>query len=433
MLDLHTQGQQALQAARRMITVSTDQKNEALEAIAQGLLDHTDAILEANAEDVERTRSTGETVMIDRLLLTKERIEAMAADVHTVIQLDDEVGKIMDERVRPNGLRIQRVRCPLGVVGMIYESRPNVTVDATVLCLKSGNAVMLKGGSDAIASNRVLVEIMRNALKSTAIPQDAIQFLDTTDRAVTADFLRLKGVLDVVIPRGGRGLIEFVVQNSTVPVIETGASVVHTYVDRAADLEKATAIVMNAKTRRVSICGALDTLLVHADCAESFLRTAVSQFEAKGVELRCDSRSFCILRCTRCGHSPEEACTLDPHASKSIVLAKPEDFGCEFLDTILAIKVVDSLEDALDHIARYSLKHSEAVVTEDAAVAERFLKEVDAAVVYWNTSTQFSDGAQFGLGAEIGISTQKLHIRGPFALEGLTSFKWVVRGDGQVR
>jgi len=331
-----------------------------------------------------------------------------------VVGLDDFVGQLIDERTHPNGLSMQRIRVPLGVIGMIYESRPNVTVDATVLCLKSGNAVMLKGGSDAIHSNRVITRVMREALEGTAIPPEAIQFIDTTDRAVTREFLGLKDYLDVIIPRGGRGLINFVIEHSSVPAIHTGASVVHTYVDAAADLDKAAAIVVNSKTRRVSICNSLDTVLVHESVSEDFLKKVVPLLKEHEVELRCDERSLAFV-------------------GETGIAATEDDFGNEFLDYVLSVKVVNSVDEAIDHITLHSLKHSEAIVTEDETVADYFLKAVDAACVYWNASTQFSDGAQFGLGAEIGISTQKLHVRGPFALEGLTTFKWVIRGVGQIR
>lgn len=413
-MTLLEQAQAAVQASRVVAQLSAAQKNEALEAMGRALLTHVDDILTANALDVTRAEAAGQTVMVDRLRLTPERIEGIVKELETVVTLDDGVGQVIDERVRPNGLNIQRVRVPLGVVGMIYESRPNVTVDATVLCLKSGNAVMLKGGSDAIDSNRAIVRVMREALHTTAIPAEAVQFIDSTDRAVTAEFLKLRGYLDVIVPRGGKGLIDFVVENARVPVIETGASVVHTYVDEAADLDMAATIVVNAKTRRVSICNTLDTLLVHARVAEDFLKRVTPLLRAKNVELRCDQRALAAV-------------------GNEGVPAHDDDFGKEFLDFILAIKVVDSLDEAIAHITRYSLKHSEAIVTEDRDTAERFLREVDAACVYWNASTQFSDGAQFGLGAEMGISTQKLHARGPFALEGLTTTKWVVRGEGQVR
>ncbi|MBT5015954.1 glutamate-5-semialdehyde dehydrogenase [Candidatus Peregrinibacteria bacterium] len=413
-MDLQAQAEAAKQAARILNTLTTDQKNQALLQIGEALLARQDEILEANKEDVSRAEEAGQTVMVDRLLLDAERIEGIVNELKNVVSLEDEVGKVMDRRERPNGLSMERVRIPLGVIGIIYESRPNVTVDAAVLCLKSGNAVMLKGGSDAISSNRALVKVMREALEGTAIPSDAIQFLDTTDRSVTGDFLKLRGYLDVIIPRGGKGLINFVVENSQIPVIETGASVVHTYIDKDADLDKSAEIVVNAKTRRVSICNTLDTLLIHADVLEEFLGKAEPLLSEKNVELRCDEQALAVV------------------GSKGVA-AQPDDFGKEFLDYILAIKVVNSVNEAIDHISKYSLKHSEAICTENKETAERFLQEIDAAAVYVNASTQFSDGAQFGLGAEIGISTQKLHVRGPFALEGLTTFKWLVRGDGQTR
>ncbi len=413
-MDLKAQAEAAVSAARVLNTLTTDQKNKALLKIGEALLERQDEILAANAEDVARAKEAGQTVMVDRLMLDAARIEGIVNELKNVASLEDEVGKVVDRRERPNGLEIERVRVPLGVIGIIYESRPNVTVDAAVLCLKSGNAVMLKGGSDAISSNRSLVKVMREALAGTAIPPDAIQFLDTTDRAITGEFLKLRGYLDVIIPRGGKGLINFVVENAQVPVIETGASVVHTYVDKNADLDKSAAIVVNAKTRRVSICNTLDALLVHADVAEDFLGKIAPLLREEKVELRCDERSLAIV-------------------GDAGVAAQADDFDTEFLDYILAIKVVDSLDEAIAHITEHSLKHSEAICTEDKETAERFLQEVDAATVYVNASTQFSDGAQFGLGAEIGISTQKLHVRGPFALEGLTTFKWLVRGDGQTR
>ncbi|HCW31959.1 TPA: glutamate-5-semialdehyde dehydrogenase [Candidatus Peregrinibacteria bacterium] len=413
-MDLTSLAQSALEASRLMSIASTKEKNEALEKIGEALLANSGEILAANQADLDYAHSKGKNEILDRLSLDKSRLEGIVEDLQKVIMLEDEIGKIIDEQVRPNGLKIQRVRCPLGVVGMIYESRPNVTVDATVLCLKSGNAVILKGGSDAILTNRALVKVMKGALLKSAISAQSLQFLDTTDRAITGEFLKLKGYLDVIIPRGGKGLIDFVIQNATVPVIETGASVVHTYIDKVVNIEMAVAIVVNAKTRRVSICNALDTILVHEKIAQEFLTILAPLLREKEVELRCDERALAIV-------------------GGDGVAATDHDFGKEFLDYILAVKVVDDFDEALKHIAKYSLKHSEAIITEDAKVGERFLNEVDAACVYWNASTQFSDGAQFGLGAEIGISTQKLHVRGPFALEGLTTFKWVVRGDGQVR
>ena len=466
-MNLLSQARQAVNASRVLATLTTSQKNEALLKIGEALLANTGEILAANAEDVERAQKAAHApginpeetsqklAMIDRLMLNKERIESIVNELKKVVELEDEIGKIIDTREHSDGMTIQRVRVPLGVVGMIYESRPNVTVDAAILCLKSGNAVMLKGGSDAISSNRALIKVMKEALEAYAkvaseshsIPSEAIQFLDTTDRAVTGKFLKLKGYLDVIIPRGGRSLIDFVTENSMVPAINTGASVVHTYVDKEADLDKAAAIVVNAKTRRVSICNTLDTLLVHADVAEAFWGKVVPLLAEHSVEIRCDARALEMARRTgneemktekgaadgkRKGAADEAGENNRDHGAK-IVPAQDNDFGKEFLDTILAVKIVDSVDEAIDHITKYSLKHSEAIVTENAHTAEKFLNRVDAACVYWNASTQYSDGAQFGLGAEIGISTQKLHVRGPFALEGLTSMKWVIRGKGQVR
>lgn len=413
-MNLKNQAKVAKAAARVLNNLSTAQKNEALLRIGEALLARQDEILASNQEDVARAEAAGQTVMVDRLSLDSGRIEGIVNELKNVVSFEDEVGKIIDRRERPNGLLIERVRVPLGVIGIIYESRPNVTVDAAILCLKSGNAVMLKGGSDAISSNRALVKIMREALAGTAIPSDAIQFLDTTDRETVKEFLKLRGYLDVIIPRGGKNLINFVVENSKIPVIETGASVVHTYVDKDADFDKSAAIVVNAKTRRVSICNTLDTLLIHSAIAPNFLQKVGPLLREEKVELRCDERSLAIV-------------------GNAGIAAKPDDFDKEFLDYILAIKIVDSLDEAIAHIAEYSLKHSEAICTENKETAERFLREVDAAAVYVNASTQFSDGSQFGLGAEIGISTQKLHVRGPFALEGLTTFKWLIHGDGQIR
>lgn len=413
-----------------MAVLSSDAKNKALSSMADALRKHAGSIIEANKRDIA---AAGDGPMSDRLMLNEERIENMAKEVENVAALDDYVGRIIDEHTRDDGLSLQRVRVPLGVVGMIYESRPNVTSDASALCLKSGNAVILKGGSDAINSNRAIAEVIRNALSATSVPLDAIGFVDSADRAVTAELLTLKGDIDVIIPRGGSGLIDFVAATSRIPVIETGASVVHTYVDADADIEKALKIVVNAKTRRVSICNALDTILVHKNIAEDFLRWLAPLLAEKNTEMRCDARAMCILKCKKCGHGPDEACTINPDAPKNVRIATDDDFGKEFLDYILAVKVVDSTDEAIEHVAKYSLKHSEAIVTENRDTAEDFLKRVDSACCYWNASTQFSDGAQFGLGAEIGISTQKLHARGPFALEGLTTYKWIIRGNGHIR
>jgi len=401
---------------------STAEKNAALEAIAQELERSVEPILAANAMDVQAAERAGVGPKVDRLLLTRERIEAICRDVRNVIALPDPVGQELSRSVRPNGLEVTRVRAPLGVVGIIYESRPNVTVDASVLCLKTGNTVVLKGGSDAIHSNRAVVEAIRRGLERSALPADAVQLLDSTDRAVTAAFLGLQGVLDVIIPRGSLSLIRYTRDNAKVPVIETGASVVHAYVDREVDVAQAVDLIINAKTRRVSICGALDVLLVHRDVLAALLPPLAQRLAASEppVEVRADAAALDVLR----RHYPEARLkALDP----------AQDYDTEWLDYILAISAVDSLEAALAHIDQHSLKHTEAIYTTNHETAERFLASVDAAVVMHNASTQFTDGAEFGLGAEIGISTQKLHVRGPFALEGLTSMKWLVRGTGQTR
>lgn len=399
--DLSSLVSQAREASLKLALLSTDSKNEALLKIAKALRDNEKEILEANKTDIAFGEKNGLGPMIDRLMLNSERIENMVRECENVASLKDYVGEIMEDRTREDGLHLQKVRVPFGVIAMIYESRPNVTSDASVLCIKSGNSVILKGGSDAINSNRAIVKVIKEALSQTEIPSEAVQFIDTVDHSVVNELLKMKEDIDVVIPRGGRGLLNFVSENSRIPVINTGASVVHTYIDKDADIDKACNITVNAKTRRVSICNALDALLVHKAIEKPLMQKLLPMLKEKNVEVRYP--------------------------------AQKKDLGVEFLDYILAVKVVSSLDEAIKHIAKYSLKHSEAIVTENRETAEEFLKRVDAAAVFWNASTQFSDGAQFGLGAEIGISTQKLHVRGPFALEGLTSYKWVIRGDGHIR
>ncbi|HEX9844569.1 MAG TPA: glutamate-5-semialdehyde dehydrogenase [bacterium] len=406
----------------RTALCSTAQKNAALEAIAEELERSVEPILAANALDVQAGERAGIGPKLDRLLLNRERIAAICRDVRNVIALPDPVGEELSRSTRPNGLVVSRVRAPLGVVGIIYESRPNVTVDASVLCLKTGNTVVLKGGSDAIHSNRAVVAAIRRGLAASPLPPDAVQLLDSTDRAVTTAFLELQDVLDVIIPRGSLNLIRYARDHARVPVIETGASVVHAYVDEEVDLGEALELIVNAKVRRVSICGALDVLLLHRAVASSLLPRLAERLAAHEppVELRADDAALAGLRDA---YPAERLKALDP----------AQDYDTEWLDYVLAVHVVDSLDDALAHIATHSLKHTEAIYTTDRAKAERFLASVDSAVVMHNASTQFTDGAEFGLGAEIGISTQKLHVRGPFALEGLTSMKWLVRGAGQTR
>lgn len=416
------QAELAHRASRRLAMCTTAEKNDALGRIAQAITAHTPRILAANAEDMAAGQAAGMGTKLDRLLLTEERLQAICRDIGDVAGLPDPVNEEIDGRTRPNGLRVRRVRVPLGVVGIIYEARPNVTVDAAVLALKSGNAVVLKGGSDALNSNRAIVAAIREGLGEGAVPADAVQLLDATDRAVTAAFLRMRGLIDVIIPRGGLALIRFAQEHATVPVIETGASVVHAYVDEHVDVAQAVELIENSKCRRVSICNALDTLLVHRAVLPALAPALGARLAqaSPAVEVRADKAALAALR----GHLPPER--LKP-------LDAARDYGTEFLDYVLAVGTVDSMMAAVDHIDQHSLKHTEAIFTADVEQARLFERAVDAACVIHNASTQFTDGGEFGLGAEIGISTQKLHVRGPFALEGLTTMKWIVDGTGQLR
>ncbi len=411
-------------AARRLALATTDEKNAGLHAVADALLAHKDAILAANADDVAAAKDAGTpAAMLDRLLLNPARLEAMARDVRSVAGLPDPVGEVYDQTVRPNGLRISKRRVPLGVVGIVYEARPNVTSDVAALCLKAGNAVVLRGGSEALRSNTAIVDAIGAGLKASKLPLDAVQLITSTEREVVGRMLKLRGYIDVIVPRGGAGLIRFVAENATIPVIETGAGVCHTYVDKSADPEMAARVVFNAKVRRPTICNALDTLLVHRDIAPIFLPLIADRWGQAGVEMRCDAESLAILQAHagEIEHKP----AWGPAAS--------DDYGKEFLALIALVVVVGSLDEALEHIVRYGSGHSEAIVTDDERAARRFLHEVDAAAVYSNASTQFTDGGEFGLGAEVGISTQKLHARGPMGLRELTTYKWVIEGTGQTR
>ena len=414
------QAKAAKQASRKLAGLSTTIKNRALEAIAEALVAHQDEILGANAVDVERARDAGLTdAPLSRLRLTPEKIAAIAKDVRTVAQLPDPVGEVIDGWRLPNGLNVSRRRVPLGVLAAVFESRPNVTIDIASLCLKSGNACVLRGGSEAIRSNTVLAHIAREAEAEAGVPDGALQFVESTDRGLVAQLLTLRDYIDIVVPRGGAALIRFVAENARMPVLTGGIGVCHTYVDRAADLEKAVAIALNAKTRNWSICNALDTLLVHQAVAEAFLPRIASRWTEAGVALRCDERALAVV--TGAGDGV------------NATAAAPDDFGHEFLAPVAAVRVVDSLDEALDHVARYGTGHSDAIVTEDQSAAQRFTDEVDTAVVYVNASTQFTDGAQFGLGAEIIDSTQKTIARGPVGLREITTYKWVVVGAGQTR
>ena len=417
---LLAQARAAKEASRKLAGLSTETKNRALEAIADSLLARQDEVLAANAQDVESARDAGlADAPLNRLRLTPEKIAAIAADVRSVALLSDPVGEVIDGRRLPNGLQVSRRRVPLGVLAAVFESRPNVTIDIASLCLKSGNACVLRGGSEAIRSNTVLARIASEAETAAGVPEGALQLVERTDRALVGQLLTLRDYIDIVVPRGGAELIRFVAENARMPVLTGGVGVCHTYVDAAADLEKAVAIAVNAKTRNWSICNALDTLLVHAAIAAAFLPRIGRAWADKGVELRCDERSLAALG------SGGDGIRAVPAAA--------DDFGREFLAPVAAVKVVDSLDEALDHITRFGTGHSDAIVTEDFSAARRFTDEVDTAVVYVNASTQFTDGGQFGLGAEIIDSTQKTIARGPVGLREITTYKWIVQGDGQVR
>ena len=428
--DLLNQGRAARAASRVLARLSTDVKNRALLNIAEGLENHQEEVLAANEKDCLAARDDGlNEAMLDRLLLTAERLQKVAHDVRSVAALPDPVGEGLDMMTTPNGLRVGKRRVPLGVIGSIYESRPNVTIDISVLCLKSGNACLLRGGKESLHSNTALAGLTRDAISRAGVPADAVQFVDNPDRSLVDAMLGMKEYIDLLIPRGGDGLIRFVAEHAAMPAVTGGIGVCHTYVDRGAKMDMAANIVFNAKVQRPTVCNALDTVLVHVDVAPTFLPRIVQELAAAGVELRCDHRALTILGPTPLASLPGEA---GPQGGR-VVPATEEDWGREFLSLIAAVKVVDSLDDAMSHIETYGSGHSEAIITEDYTAALRFLDEVDAAAVFVNASTRFTDGAQFGLGAEVGISTQKFHARGPMGLRELTSYKWVIMGDGQVR
>ena len=413
-MELKEMGMAAAAVKYDLACMPEETKNRALLAAAEGLVCDAGRILEANAKDVADGEAKGmHPGLVDRLRLTEGRIQAMAEGLRQVSALPDPVGEMLDSFLRPNGLKIEKRRVPLGVIGIIYESRPNVTADAFALCFKAGNACILKGGSDALSSNLAIAESIRSSLEKCGINPDAVQLITDTNRAVTAQFMRMNEYVDVLIPRGGAGLIRAVVEQSTVPVIETGTGNCHIYLDEYADLTKAIPIILNAKTQRIGVCNACESLVVHEAVRERFLPALAQALREKSVELRGDSRAR--------------------EAVPDMEAATEEDFGTEYLDYILSIKTVDSLEEAIRHINRFSTGHSDAILTEDAERAERFLNEVDSACVYVNASTRFTDGFEFGFGAEIGISTQKLHARGPMGLKELTSYKYVIRGNGQTR
>ena len=394
--------------------LSTEKKNEALLTAAKKLVERQEEILAANREDIAAGRASGMSeALIDRLTLTGSRIEQIAEGLRQVAELPDPVGEVMDEFVRPNGMKIRKVRVPMGVIGVIYESRPNVTADAFALCFKAGSAVILKGGSDAIHSNIAITDALRDSLADCGINPDAVQLVATTDRAATRELMMMRRYVDLLIPRGGAGLIRAVIENSRIPVIETGTGNCHIYVDKDADLEMAMKILINAKTQRIGVCNAAESLVVHKDVMDKFLPMLSAKMQEYKVLLRADESSRKLLPLS-------EAATED-------------DFGREYLDLILSVKTVGSVEEAIEHINRYHTGHSDCIVTENKEAAEKFLKEIDSACVYVNVSTRFTDGFEFGFGAEIGISTQKLQARGPMGLREITSYKYLVTGDGQVR
>jgi glutamate-5-semialdehyde dehydrogenase len=409
----------ARQASRRLAFLSTEVKDRALKNIAAGLLSRQGEILTANAEDYSEAKAAGmEASLLDRLLLTESRLKAMSADTLVVAALPDPVGEVYDMRTMPNGLLLGKKRVPLGVIATVYEARPNVTVDIACLCFKSGNAVILRGGKETVRSNRALADVLRRGIAEAGASPETVQFIESTDRALVGELLKMRDLIDLVVPRGGEGLINYVRENAAMPVIAGGIGVCHTFVDKTADLNKAAAIIYNAKVQRPTVCNALDTVLVHRDIARDFLSLMAGELNKAGVEMRCDEEAMAILK---------------PYEGLKLKAAAPGDWGKEFLALIAAVKVVASLDEALEHIEQYGSGHTEAILTEDYTSAMRFLNEVDAASVMVNASTRFTDGGQFGLGAEVGISTQKMHAHGPMGLKEITSYKWICFGSGQVR
>ena len=406
--------EKAKNASKKLALISTDGKNRALSRIA-GLLDrNSKIIISENIKDIKAAeKNKVSSALIDRLRLDEKRIHLMADGLRQIVELPDPVGEICEKTVRPNGLIIEKTRVPIGVIGIIYESRPNVTVDSVGLCLKSGNCTVLRGGSEAINSNRILVDIISQGTYSSGIPNGCVEFIDNTDRSIISEMIRLPQYIDCIIPRGGEGLIDYIKKNSYIPVIAHGKGVCHTYIDKDASFRKAIEISFNAKVQRPGVCNAMETLLVHKDIAKVYLPIMIEKFKDAKVEIRGDRLTKKIVN--------------------KIKPAKESDWYEEYLDLILSVKVVSSIEDAIFHIEKYGSHHSDAIVTENKKTAERFLKEVDSASVYWNASTRFTDGSEFGMGAEIGISTQKVHARGPMGLKDLTSYKYIVRGNGQIR
>lgn len=412
-------GAQARRASRALALLSTEQKNAALLGMADALVAQTPAILAANAKDLTSAEEHGLTeAAIDRLRLTEARIAAMAEGIREVVALADPVGQIISGWTRPNGIAISKVRTPIGVIGIIYESRPNVTSDAAILCIKTGNAVILRGGSESLHSNLAIAAALQAGGGACGLPENAIQLIPTKDREAVRHMAQMDRFIDLIVPRGGHALIEAVVSHARMPVIKHYHGVCHVYVDKAADLDMAVRVAVNAKCQRPGVCNAMETLLVHREVSEAFLKKAASVFHENAVEIHADPTAFSQL----------QALGYD-----SLRAVEEADWSTEYLDLILSLGVVDSLDEAVAHLEKYGSHHSDAIITKDTATAERFLNEVDSATVYWNASTRFSDGGEFGFGAEIGISTDKLHARGPMGLEELTTYKYLIRGEGQIR
>ena len=419
-LSLSEQAKAASYASGYLATATAEMKNTALIAIAEAVEANSTSILDANAEDLENAKRDGMDFHIrDRMTLNGNRVQDMANAARSISKLGDPIGEVLEQRNLPNGLHLERVRVPIGVIGVIYESRPNVTIDIATLCLKSGNAVILRGGKECIQTNTTLATIVKDAVESAGIPSDVIQFIESTDRALVKEMLQMDDAIDLMIPRGSAELVNFVGQNARMPAITGGIGVCHTYVDADADLDNALEIVVNAKVQRPTVCNALDTVLVHQAVAHNFLPKLAHEFGIQNVELRADSRAMSILDALASGAEIKQAVS--------------DDFGTEFLALIASVKIVDSIDEALTHISNYGSGHSEAIVSENNEVIERFLNEADASAVFANASTRFNDGGEFGLGAEVAISTNKLHARGPMGLKEITSYKWKIRGQGQVR
>ena len=416
---LENLGKAAKTVSRRLASSSGGRRNLAIQKIATALIDSEQEIISENSKDISKGRSKGlSEAMLDRLIITKESIHGMSSDALRVVSLDDPVGEMIEMKTMENGLQVGRKRVPLGVIGVIYESRPNVTVDISVLCLKSGNAVILRGGSEAFYSNQILAKVIRDAVLEAGLPKDSIQIVQSTDRKLVSEMLNLDQYIDLMIPRGGQDLVNMVASESKMPSITGGVGVCHTYVDSEASLDMAVDVVNNAKVQRPSVCNALDTVLVHSSLAPDYLPRMAETFAVAGVELRCDIRALSIL---------------GPREDIRVVPAKDEDWDTEHLSLIAGVKIVDSLEEAINHIENHGTGHSDAIITENYSTADRFVREVDSSAVMVNASTRFNDGGQFGLGAEVAISTNKMHARGPMGLKEITSYKWVVLGNGHIR